>query len=95
MNRKYRVKGIGSTNLGGDFYYSIKFIDLIFLYLFPFIYEKNFEFLRKEEVFGKVTIRKRISKKEISRERKKLERRPLLFYELYEPYLFILISLYI
>jgi len=95
VNRKYRVKGIGSTNLGGDFYYSTKFIDPIFLYLFPYIYEKNFEFLRKEEVFGKVTIRKGISEKEISRGRKKLERRPLLFYKRYEPHLFILISLYI
>jgi len=73
----------------------MKFIDLIFLYLFPYIYEKNFKFLRKEEVFRKVIIRKGISKKEINKERKKLERRPLLFYKLYEPYLFILISLYI
>jgi len=95
MSRKYKAKGIGSTNLGGDFYYSTKFIDLIFLYLFPYIYEKNFEFLRKEEVFGKVTIRKEISKKEISKGRKKLEKRPSLFYKLYEPHLFILISLYI
>jgi len=95
VSRKYRAKGIGSTNLGGDFYYSIRFIDPIFSRLFPYIYKKNFEFLRKEEVFGKVTIRKRISKKEISKGRKKLERRPLLFYKLYEPYLFILISLYI
>jgi len=95
VNRKYKAKGIGSTNLGGDFYYSMKFIDLIFLYLFPYIYKKNFEFLRKEEVFGKVTIRKEISEKEISRERKKLEKRPLLFYKYYKPYLFTLISLYI
>ena len=95
MSRKYRIKGIGSTNLGGDFHYSTKFIDLIFSRLFSSIYEKNFEFLRKEEVFGKVTIRKGIGEKEISRGRKKLERRPLLFYKLYEPYLFILISLYI
>jgi len=95
VSRKYRVKGIGSTNLGGDFYYFMKFIDPIFLYLFPYIYEKNFEFLRKEEVFRKVTTGKRISKKEISKERKKLERRLLLFYKLYKPYFFILISLYI
>ena len=95
MSRKYKVKGIGNTNLGRDFYYSMKFIDLIFLYLFSYIYKKNFEFLKKEEIFGKVTIRKRISEKEISKEKKKLERRPLLFYELYKPYLFILISLYI
>ena len=73
----------------------MKFIDLIFLYLFPYIYEKNFEFFRKEEVFGKVTIRKGIGEKEISKGRKKLERKPLLFYKLYEPHLFILISLYI
>jgi len=95
VSRKYRAKGIGSTNLGGDFYYSMKFIDLIFSYLFPYIYKKNFEFLRKEEVFRKVTIRKGIGKKEISRGRKKLERRPLLFYKRYKPYLFTLISLYI
>ena len=95
MSGKYKAKGIGSTNLGGDFYYSMKFIDPIFLYLFPYIYEKNFEFLGKEEVFGKVTIRKGIGEKEISRGRKKLERRPSLFYKYYEPYLFILISLYI
>jgi len=73
----------------------MKFIDPIFLYLFPYIYEKNFKFLRKEEVFGKVTIRKGIGEKEISKGRKKLERRPSLFYEYYEPYLFTLISLYI
>jgi len=95
VSGKYRVKGIGSTNLRRDFYYSTKFIDLIFLYLFPYIYEKNFEFLRKEEVFEKVTIRKRISEKEISRGKKKSKRKPLLFYKLYKPYLFILISLYI
>ena len=95
MSGKYRVKGIGSTNLGGDFYYSMKFIDLIFLYLFPYIYEKNFKFLRKEEVFRYFTIRKEIGKKEISKKRKKLEKRPLLFYKLYKPYLFILIPLYI
>ena len=95
MNGKYKVKGIGSINLGGDFYYSIKFIDPIFLYLFPYIYKKNFEFFRKKEVFRKVTIRKRIGEKEMSRGRKKSERRPLLFYELYEPHLFTLISLYI
>jgi len=95
VSRKYRVKGIGSTNLGRDFLYSTKFIDLIFLYLFPYIYKEIFKFLRKEEVFRKVTIRKGISKKEISKGRKKLERRPLLFYKLHKPYLFILISLYI
>jgi len=95
VSRKYKIKGIRSTNLRRDFYYSIKFMNLIFLRLFPYIYEKVFEFLRKEEVFGKVTIRKRISKKKISKGRKKLERRPLLFYKLYEPYLFTLISLYI
>jgi len=95
VSRKYKVKEIRSINLGGDFYYSTKFIDLIFLYLFPYIYKKNFKFLRKKDVFGKVTIRKGISKKEISKGRKKLERRPLLFYKLYKPYLFILISLYI
>jgi len=48
----------------------MKFIDPIFLYLFPYIYKKNFEFLRKEEVFRKVTIRKGIGEKEISKERK-------------------------
>ena len=95
MSRKYRIKGIGSTNLGEDFYYSMKFMNPIFSHLFPYIYKKNFKFLRKEEVFRKVTIRKGISEKEISKGRKKLERRPLLFYELYKPYLFILISLYI
>jgi len=95
VSGKYRVKGIGSTNLGGDFHYSMKFIDLIFSHLFPYIYEKNFEFLRKEEVFGKVTIRKGIGEKEMSRGRKKLERRPLLFYKYYKSHLFILISLYI
>ena len=95
MSRKYRAKGIGSTNLGGDFHYSVRFMDPIFSRLFPYIYEKNFEFLRKEEIFGKVTIRKRISKKEISKGRKKSERRPLPFYELYKPHLFILISLYV
>jgi len=95
MSRKYRAKGIESTNLGGDFYYSMKFIDLIFSRLFPYIYKKNFEFLRKEEAFGKVTIRKGISEKEISKGRKKLERRLSLFYKRYEPYLFTLISLYI
>jgi len=95
VSGKYRAKGIGNTNLGRDFYYSTEFINPIFLYLFPYIYEKNFEFLRKEEVFGKVTIRKGISEKEISRGRKKSERRPLLFYKLYKPHLFILISLYI
>jgi len=95
VSRKYRVKGIRSTNLGGDFYYSMKFIDPIFSRLFPYIYKKNFKFLRKEEVFGKVIIRKEISEKEISKGRKKLERRPLLFYKYYKPYLFTLISLYI
>jgi hypothetical protein len=95
VSGKYKVKGIGSTNLGGDFYYSTKFTNLIFLYLFPYIYEKNSEFFKKEEVFRKVTIRKGIGRKEISKGRKKLERKPLLFGELYEPYLFTLISLYI
>jgi len=95
VSGKYGAKGMGSANLGGDFLHSAKFMDPIFLRLFPCMYEKNFEFLGKEEVFGKVAARKGISEKEMSRGRKKSERRPSPFCELYEPHLFTPISLHV
>jgi hypothetical protein len=49
-------------------------MNITFLYLFPYIYRENSEFLEKEEAFRKFTIREEISEKEIRRKGK------ILFY---------------
>jgi hypothetical protein len=52
----------------------MNFINLTFLYLLPYIYNKNSNFLKGEEVFKKFTIKKDIGKEEVRR------RREILFY---------------
>ena len=49
-------------------------MNITFLYLFPYIYRENSEFLGKGEAFGKFTIREEIGEKEIRRRGK------ILFY---------------
>jgi hypothetical protein len=50
----------------------MSFMNLTFLYLFPYIYGKNSKFLGREEAFGKFTIREERGEKEIRRRGKML-----------------------
>jgi hypothetical protein len=49
-------------------------MNLTFLYLFPYIYRENSEFLRRKEAFRKFTIEEEIGKKEMRKRGK------ILFY---------------
>ena len=60
--------------MGEDLCYSMSFMNLTFLYLFPYIYRENSKFLGREEAFEKFTIEEEIGEKEMRKRGK------ILFY---------------